>query len=97
MLDSLPKRPWKSEACIVNLDKQTGPGTHWVCFRKNENDVNYFDSYGDLQPPLEVMNYLDGCHVSYNRTAFQSIKRNTDLCGHLCLAFLLYHSTCRFR
>lgn len=90
MLDSLPKRPWKHEACIVNLDNHSGPGTHWVCFRKSGHDVNYFDSYGNLQPPVEVQNYLNDCYISYNRAAFQSIKRNSELCGHLCIAFLLY-------
>ena len=89
MRDSLPARPWKKEACIVNLDNRTGPGTHWVCFRKTGDDINYFDSYGNLQPPAEIREYLKGFYISYNRSAYQSIKRESDLCGHLCLAFLL--------
>jgi len=91
MRDSLPDRPWKYEACIVNLDNHNGPGTHWVCYRKVDVDVIYFDSYGNLQPPVEVQNYLNGCYISYNTSAYQSINRESNTCGHLCLAFLLNH------
>jgi len=89
MRDSLPAKPWKNEACIVNLDDHDGPGTHWVCFRKVSDDVTYFDSYGNLQPPLEIQDYMQGYYISYNITAYQSIKVDSVMCGHLCLAFLL--------
>lgn len=88
MLDDLPAKPWKNEAIIVNLDNKSGQGTHWVCFRKNKNIVDYFDSYGDLRPPLEVQKYLSGTYISYNKTGYQSVHENSEICGHLCLAFL---------
>lgn len=90
MRDNLPRRPWKFESSIVNLDNSSGTGTHWICFRKRGNLVDYFDSYGDLKPPVELQQYLAGNFISYNRTAYQSVN-NTDseICGHLCLAFLL--------
>lgn len=89
MRNRLPTRPWKREAVIINLDNSSGPGTHWVCFRKNGELVDYFDSYGDLRPPIEVQNYLNGCLLSYNRTAYQKLQSNSENCGHLCLAFLM--------
>lgn len=90
MRDSLPARgPRKKEAMIVNLDTSLGDGTHWVCFHKDGELVDYFDSYGDLQPPLEVQQYLAGNFISYNTGGFQSIHTNSEICGHLCLAFLL--------
>lgn len=89
MRDALPRRgPWKREASVVNLDDSGGPGTHWVCFRKNGNKVEYFDSYGDLRPPKEVQRYLKGSRVSYNRTGYQTVHSRSEICGHLCLAFL---------
>lgn len=90
MRDTLPKHgPWKQEASIINLDDSDGPGTHWVCFRKNGQYVDYFDSYGNLQPPLEVQCYLAGNFLSFNSASFQSVHSNSEICGHLCLAFLL--------
>lgn len=89
MRDSLPKSgPWTREAVIVNLDSNAGQGTHWVCFKKTGKHVDYFDAYGDLKPPIEVERYLCGNYVSYNRGAYQSVERESDICGHLSLAFL---------
>lgn len=89
MRDALPRRPWKRESVVVNLDNSTGAGTHWVCFRKVNKHVDYFDSYGDLQPPLEIQKYLVGNYVSYNRGGYQSLHADSEICGHLCLAFLM--------
>lgn len=88
MRDELPQSPWKNESAIVNLDDSTGHGTHWVCYKKNGEFVRYFDSYGDLTPPLELHEYLKGNYVSYNKTAYQDVDVNSENCGHLCLYFL---------
>lgn len=88
MLNALPARPWRQESSIVNLDTTSGNGTHWVCYRKYGDRVDYFDSYGDLRPPVEIQKYLKGTYISYNRTGYQSIHDNSEICGHLCLAFL---------
>lgn len=85
MLDSLPKIPNKIECGIINLDVSTGPGTHWVAYFKNNAVKEYFDSFGNLQPPLEVMKYL-GRNINYNYNQHQNF--NTFNCGHLCLKFL---------
>ena len=56
MRDGLPKRgPRKLESAMVNLDDSQGPGTHWVAYRKKGNHVTYFDSFGNLQPPLALV------------------------------------------
>lgn len=88
MRDGLPRSPWKNEAAIVNLDSSFGKGTHWVCFRKSGNHVDYFDSYANMGPPLELLKYLKGNYISWNRTAYQNVGVASDNCGHLCLAFL---------
>lgn len=85
MRDSLPKRPRKHECAIVNLDNSTGPGTHWVAYYKKDFSIEYFDSFGNLQPPLEIINYL-GSNIKYNYTAHQNY--NSVNCGHLYLNFL---------
>lgn len=85
MRDRLPKRPRKRECAIVNLDNSAGPGTHWVAYYKKNDYIEYFDSFGNLQPPLEIINYL-GFNIRYNHTAYQNY--NSVNCGHLCLKFL---------
>lgn len=86
MKDKLPKKPRAIECSIVNLDNSENPGTHWVAFVKLNNYCEYFDSYGDLKPPLELSNYLSRFIIFYNYTNYQ--KFNTINCGHLCLKYL---------
>ena len=87
MRDSLPKNgPKLNENAIVNLDDFTGQGTHWVAYTKKGNRVSYFDSFGNLRPPLDLMKYLNVDAVQYNHTNYQDY--DTFNCGHLCLKFL---------
>lgn len=87
MRNNLPKKSWKKECGIVNLDSTEGFGTHWVAYRKkNHNVAEYFDSFGDLKPPKELVNYLK-CEIFYNRDRYQNF--NSKNCGRLCLEFLM--------
>lgn len=97
MRNDLPRNgPKKNEAAIINLDEKNGPGTHWAAYRKIVNTVTYFDSFGNLQPPRELVEYFEvgggskNIIIKYNRERYQ--KFNTFNCGHLCLEFLLNKS-----
>lgn len=90
MRDKLPKKPNRKECGIINLDTYNGPGTHWVAYYKHNKDVEYYDSFGNLQPPLEVLRYL-GDSITYNYKREQQF--NTFNCGHLSLNFLIKMST----
>lgn len=85
MRNNLPKKPHKMECGIVNLDSSTGPGTHWVAYYKDKNYTEYFDSFGNLQPPREIIQYL-GDNIKYNYNVYQNY--DSIICGHLCLQFL---------
>lgn len=87
MRDSLPARVREFETGIVNLDSSSGPGTHWVCYRKTGELVSYFDGFGNLRPPAELVAYLGQTSViRYNYERRQSY--DSVICGHLCLRFL---------
>jgi len=87
MRNDLPSNgPHYQESAIVNLDDKSGPGTHWVAYKKRGNDVHYFDSFGDLQPPIDLMLYLGVNKIKYNPERYQNF--DTFDCGHLCLKFL---------
>ncbi|CAB0035058.1 unnamed protein product [Trichogramma brassicae] len=45
-----------SRVCHCKLDSEKNVGTHWVAYRKSGFKVIYFDSFGDLPPPRELMN-----------------------------------------
>lgn len=88
MRDSLPERVGKNESGIVNLDNSSGAGTHWVCYRKLGSVVYYYDSYGNLRPPKELLNYWRSSGEDI--TVYYNYKRQQRVynCGHLCLKFL---------
>ena len=87
MRNNLPSTgPWINESAIVNLDDYQNNGTHWVCYKKRGTEVIYFDSFGDLQPPTDLMYYLKVKEEKYNYKRYRSY--DTFICGHLCLKFL---------
>lgn len=86
MKDNLPKQIKKNETGIVNLDNTSGPGTHWVCYKKLQEKVYYFDSFGNLPPPQELLHYFRTASIMYNYDRWQS--DDSFICGHLCLEFL---------
>ena len=86
MIDGLPKRPFKVEYAIVNLDSTTGLGTHWISYKKRGNTALYFDSFGNLRPPSRLVDYLGCKDIKYVRNSFQSFDETN--CGQWCVRFL---------
>ena len=85
MRNQLPKHAQRKECGIINLDHSSKPGSHWVAYAKCNNYIEYFDSFGNLKPPIEFINYV-GSDVNYNYENFQNY--DSYQCGHLCLKFL---------
>lgn len=84
MKDKLPSVINKNEATIVNLDNDSGPGTHWVLIYNSDKDlknVYYFDSYG-VSPPKEIEKYLRTSRkkIAYNSSQLQNIV--STMCGY---------------
>ena len=89
MRDALPiDGVRRNESGIINLDNSTGPGTHWVAYAKRGNRAIYFDSFGNLRPPNELVQYFgrNVTKIEYNYTSSQTY--NQSICGRLCLQFL---------
>lgn len=55
--DTLLKKakPKHQECLILNHGSSKTNGTHWTALAKNHEKVFYFDSFGNLPPPLEVL------------------------------------------
>ena len=98
MRDTLPNIPYKKECGIVNLNTSSEPGSHWVCYYKDDSKRIYFDSYAQITP-IEIQKYLKDQREL--RRGIPCIKRNTDIvqlpntsiCGQLCLYILKALST----
>lgn len=87
MRDELPSKPYKNECGILNLNTSNQNGSHWVAWYKNDNFKFYFDSYGDANPPKELVKYLGEDNLCYNDRRYQDYN-DPPICGHLCLEFL---------
>lgn len=87
MRNSLPKTALYKECGIVNLDDKSGHGTHWVAYKKRGDKISFFNSFGDLKPPRELIKYFGKkVTISYNNRRYQSFRSNK--CGLLCVKFL---------
>ena len=86
MRDNLPKFPLKWECGIFNLHSKDKIGSHWVAYKKKDNIVIYFDSFGNLPPPKEFLKYMKGCKIYYNFHTYQNFNQTN--CGRLCIDFL---------
>ena len=84
MRDNLPKIPYKKECGIVNFNKVSEKGSHWVAYWKSGNEKIYFDSFGQVVLQ-EIRDYL-GSPIYRNTDIVQPI--DTPICGHLCLYVL---------
>jgi hypothetical protein len=69
---------------ILNMDKVSGEGTHWCCWRIGDNNM-YFDSFG-FPPPKELETKLKT--YTYNAKKIQNL--NSDSCGWFCLMCIKY-------
>ena len=84
MRDGLPTLAHENEAGIVNFNKVSESGTHWVAYRKQGDTKWYFDGFGQVVLQ-EVRDYLGG-PIYRNTDIIQPI--GTFICGHLCLYVL---------
>jgi hypothetical protein len=91
-VDRVPKCSKFPCSMVINLDKSTEEGSHWVCvYARNRSNVYFFDSLG--QPPNEEILQKFQCnfkHVIYSNKTIQSLFSN--VCGHFCIVFIYYMS-----
>lgn len=87
MREALPEKCKPIECGIINLGDLDSNGTHWTCYMRKYDEKIYFDSFGDSEPPVELVNYLGAKGLKYNSYGFQNFN-DPPICGHLCLEVL---------
>jgi hypothetical protein len=89
--DKIPKLNDLTPYCILNLDKSTESGSHWIALAKleNSNDCVIYDSFGrDYKEIIPNLN-LSGNGRIINSDLDQEQEISETDCGARCLSFLL--------
>jgi len=78
----------KGKSFIINLDDETGNGTHWTAARLVDEVLYYADPFGTILngwPPSELDRVAAIQKV--NRVSFQ--RPSSTLCGYYSICFAL--------
>ena len=78
-----------NSAWVVNLQPSTqGTGTHWVAVCELPNKVAYFDSFGEPDPPQDVLRRMKetGKKMTFSRAWVQAWT--SDACGLYCAFYI---------
>lgn len=81
--DNIPELK-SGEMCILNLDKSSEPGSHWVSYSRDEDKYYFYDSFG--RKPRSII-YLKK-RVIYDRVDKEQ-NINEENCGQRCIAYLI--------
>ena len=90
MDNELPKRHKSEECGVLNLQKNTMRGSHWLCWAVINETAYYFDSFGE--PPNKSLKlYLN--ELPIKRCAITVQHDSSKECGSLCLyvLYFLFH------
>ena len=80
----------QTQAFVINTDRQSSPGSHWVGLIVSDGKCSYFDSFGCENLNLDILNALKNVGIkryNFNSKQIQSIF--SDKCGFYCVAFIL--------
>lgn len=86
--DTLPKFRQNYNKFIVNLDKSTLPGSHWISILFKDNIAYFYDSYGNIPKTKSILKFMkrNSTQIMYNPICHQDYFTTT--CGYFCLYFL---------
>ena len=74
----------KDGAYVVNLDRYSDIGTHWIALYVNNKTVTYFDSFGVEHIPKEI--YINNKNIIAN--IFRTQAYDSVMCGYFCIGFI---------
>ena len=87
--DNLPERSSteiKDGAFTINLDGHYDAGTHWVALWVNNNNVNYFKSFGVEHIPKEIKKFIKNKNIITNIFRIQAY--DSIICRYFCTGFI---------
>ena len=75
-----------NQSTIINLQDSDKNGSHWVSYKRIDNKIFYFDSYGVAYIPDIIKNQYPNHKFICNIYRIQSIDSNQ--CGRFCILFV---------
>jgi hypothetical protein len=86
--DKIPLKPLSPCGFIVNTDPSNRPGSHWIAiFIQNDNNIEYFDSYGRKPTGLILKWFKKHKKRWINSQRIQGSF--SSVCGHYSIYFLV--------
>ena len=82
--DNLPNKI-KDGAYVINLDKYSDIGTHWVALYV-KNYIIYFDSFGVEHIPKEITKFIKNKNIKTN--IFRIQANDSVICEYFCIRFI---------
>ena len=73
---------------IINLDEHYDIGSHWVALWVNNNNVNYFDSFGIELIPKEIRAFINNNNKNIKTNIFRIQTYDSIMCGYFCIGFI---------
>jgi hypothetical protein len=90
-LDRLPPFPTKfPKSIIINTDKSTLPGKHWVALVLTEKKCYYFDSFGMPLIEENIKKYLEPHYQTITYSGMRIQDSSSSYCGPFCVCFVLW-------
>ena len=72
----------KGGANIKNLGEYESIGTHWIALYVDDNNLTYFDSFGDEHIPKEIRTFIGNENIITNIYGIQAFDL---MCGYFCI------------
>ena len=76
----------KDGAYMINLDKYSDIGTHWLALHVNNNYITYFDSFGVEHISKEIKEFVKNKNITANIFRIQAY--DSVMCRYFCIGFI---------
>ena len=86
--DRIPSMTGITTELVVNEDPSSKPGSHWVAIRIENQNAEYFDSYGRPPSVVNIVNFLNRNSKSWTFNTKELQALGSSVCGHYCVWFL---------
>ena len=71
---------------VINLDKYSDIGTHWIALYVKNNNITYFDSFGVEHIPKEIKASIK--YRSIKANIFRIQTYDSIMCGYFSIWFI---------